>query len=256
MAVVLKLRDERETAACVDSLEQQGYPELAVSVVAANAVNAGMQRALDAAADYVLLVRGDTVLEPGCIRELVRVAELHGDAGAVGPKVLRYDAPDRIWFGGGKFDRLRAMGRHERKHFVDLDPAERQVLEATYLAGCCLLIPAATLRSVGDFRDDFFDDPADAEYGLRIMRSGQRLLYAPAARVRHRVAPRGTLPSVQQIRVGARNRRRLVRQYYSPRDAALFAIWFYPSQAALMLTYIVRGEAERARAIWRGLGDG
>ncbi len=250
-AVVLNSCNEPDMAGCIDSLKRQDYP--ALSILPADNANAGMKQALESGADYVLLINDAAVLEKGCVRELIYVAHAHPDAGAISPKILRFDTPDRIWFGGGSFDRMRASGRHEREHFVDLDPAERQVLEATFLPTCCLFIPAETLRTVGYFRDDFSSQVEDAEYGLRIMAAGRRLLYAPAARVRHRARPRGAMPSAGRIRLRDRNRRRLVRLHYERPDAARFAAWFYPTRILLMAGYGIRGELDRARAIWRGM---
>jgi hypothetical protein len=283
-AVVVNWCDEHSTKACVDSLERQDYPALTVLLVddaspdgsgarlharypaipflqlraklgRAGANNVGMKRALESGASAVLVAANSTVLEPGCVRELVRVAHGHSDAGAIAPKILHHDAPDRIWFAGGTFLRARATGRREREYFVDLDPAEKQVLEATFLPACCMLVPAATLRQVGYFRDDFVEQGDDAEYGLRIVKGGQRLLYAPAARITHRAPARGTLPSAEQLRLRDRNRRRLVRLHYSPLQAARFAAWFYPTRMMVMARYALMGEMERARAVGRGMRD-
>jgi GT2 family glycosyltransferase len=284
VAVVLNWCNEHDTEACVDSIAKQDFSTLSILIVDngspdgsgaklharypdaaflqtgknlgyAGGNNAGMKQALALGADYVLVVNNDAVLEQGCVRELVHTAEAHGDAGMIGAKILRYDAPDRIWFGGGRFNRLRAIGVHEREHFVDLDPLERQVLEATFLTGCCLLIPVETIRSVGYFRDDFFAYMEDVEYGLRIMQSGRRLLYTPAARIRHRVPQRGTLPSPMQIQLRDRNRRRIARLHFNTRETVAFLAWFYASRVALMARYLLQGEIERARAVMKGMTE-
>jgi GT2 family glycosyltransferase len=280
-AVVLNWCNEHDTIECLDSLKRQDYPVLTILLVDngspdgsgarlharypaisflqtgenlgyAGGNNRGMKQALDDGADYVLVLNNDTALEESCVRELVQAARSE-QVGAVGAKILRYDAPEKIWFGGGRFDRLRAIGRHERANQVDVDPAERQLLEATFLTGCCLLIPAATLRTVGYFRDDFFAYLEDVEFGLRIMKSGYRLLLAPAARLRHKVPPLGSLPSPSQIHLRDRNRRRIVRSHYSLFEALRFASWFYPARLALMVTYGLRGDAARVRGILRGM---
>jgi len=189
------------------------------------------------------------------VRELVEAARGDDGIGAVGAKILRYDQPDRIWFDGGVFDRTRAIGHHLRENDLDANPAERTVSDVSFLTGCCLLIPAATLRRAGYFRDEFFCYTEDVEYGLRLINSGLRLAYAPAARLRHRVPPAGTPPSPAQIRLRDRNRRRIVRLHYSRMHAAIFAIWYYPTRIASMIRYVAQGEWERAKAVWRGMTD-
>jgi GT2 family glycosyltransferase len=281
-AVVLNWCNEHDTKACVDSLEAQDYPALTILVVDngspdgsgerlharypdaqylqtgqnlgyAGGNNSGMRRALEQGAEFVLVLNNDAVLDETCVSELVRAAQSNMNAGAVGPKILRYDSPERIWFAGGRFDQVRAAGIHLQENMIDADPRESQVAENTFLTGCCILIPAATIESVGYFRDDFFTYMEDVEYSFRIMASGAKLLYAPAARLKHRVPPWGTEPSGAQIRYRDRNRRRMVRTHYGNGDAALFAIWFYPTRVLLMLRYALRGEMERARGIWQGM---
>jgi pentatricopeptide repeat protein len=61
------------------------------------------------------------------------------------------------------------------------------------------------------------------------------------------------LPSAARIRLRDRNRRRLVRLHYERPDAARFAAWFYPTRILLMAGYGIRGELDRARAVWRGM---
>jgi GT2 family glycosyltransferase len=282
-AVVLNWCNEHDTKACIDSLAAQDYAWLSVLIVDnaspdgsgarlharypdagylqtqgnhgySGGNNRGIKLAVDGGAEYVLVVNNDTVLERTCVSELVR--EVTGDQiGAVGPKILRYDAPDRIWFGGGTFDRMRAMGRHLGENLPDESPAEKETRDVSFLTGCCMLIPAAALRTVGVFREDFFAYCEDVEWSLRVAEKGMKLVYAPAARIKHRVPPIGTLPSAMQIRYRDRNRRRIVRLHYSAGPAALFALWFYPTRVALMLRYSVMGEIERARAVWRGMTE-
>jgi hypothetical protein len=286
MAVVLNWCNEHDTKACLDSLAAQDYPALSVLLVDngspdgsgprlharypkvgylqtgqnlgyAGGNNRGMKQAVDDGAEYVLVVNNDTVLERSCVTELVKAVrgEESIRTGAVGAKILRYDAPDQIWFGGGEFDRLRAIGRHIGENLADSNPAERDTRDVTFLTGCCLLIPAETLRTVGVFRDDFFAYCEDVEFCLRVSRKGLRLVYAPAARLRHRVPPVGTLPSPMQIRFRDRNRRRIVRLHYGALDTALFFAWFYPSRVGLMLRYALMGEIERAGAVLKGMSE-
>jgi GT2 family glycosyltransferase len=282
-AVVLNWNNEHDTKACVDSLLVQDCPALRILIVDNGSPdgsgprlrarypnldylqadknlgycggnNRGIKQAVDSGADYVLVINNDTVLDKTCVRELMRAAD--GEKiGAVGAKILRYDAPDKIWFAGGKFDRMKAIGLHPGENLPDADPREMQTRDVSFLTGCCLLFPDAALREVGVFREDFFAYCEDVEWGLRAAKHGKRLVYAPAARLRHRVPPIGTAPSAFQIRFRDRNRRRIVKLHYGFTDALRFALWFYPTRIALMVRYALQGEIDRAGAVMKGMTE-
>ena len=282
-AVVLNWNNEHDTKACVDSLLAQDCPALTVLIVDNGSPdgsgprlharypdveylqtgknlgycggnNRGIKQAVDTGADYVLVINNDTIVDPTCVRELLRAAD-GIMVGAVGSKILRYDAPDTIWFAGGKFDRVKAIGTHPGENLPDPDPRETQTRDVSFLTGCCLLFPAAALREVGVFREDFFAYCEDVEWGLRAAKHGMRLVYAPAARLRHRVPAIGTPPSAFQIRFRDRNRRRIVKLHYGFGDALRFALWFYPTRVALMIRYALQGEIDRAGAVLKGMTE-
>lgn len=281
VAVVLNWCNEAGTAACVDSLSIQDYPFLDILVVDnaspdesgarlrarypdmlhertdrnlgyTGGNNRGIARALEEGAEYVLVINNDTTLEPGAVRELVFAARSGPGIGAVGPKILRADAPHVLWFAGGTFDRRRAIGLHEGEGRPDANPEEHQPRAVTFLTGCCLLIPATVLREAGAFRQEFFAYVEDVEFCLRLTRAGFQLLYAPSARIRHEVPPAGTPPSPMQIMLRDRNRRRLVRLHYGAGERLRFRAWFYPSRLGRALQYLWRGDRARASAIVRG----
>lgn len=283
-AVVLNYCNEEDTSACLASVAAQDYGALDVLLVDnhspdgsgerlhvrhpdiaylrtdsnlgyAGGNNRGIERALEGGTEFVLILNNDTVLETQCVSELVRAAQGAGDVGAVGPKILRFDDRSRTWFAGGFFDVTRAIGRHVGENERDAEPNTRDVQEAGFLTGCCLLIPAAVLRAEGYFREDFFAYVEDVEFCLRMTRSGRRLLYAPGARLLHRVPPPGTFPSPFQIRHRDRNRRRLVRLHYSAVDRIRFMAWFYPTRLALAAGYLLRWNGARAAAVIRGMTE-
>ncbi len=282
--IVVNFCTEAYTAACIRSVQASDYPALEILLVDNGSPdgsgvrlqalfpevaylqtginlgftggnNRGMERALAEGCDYVLLLNSDTVVDSGCVSALVEAARSGATVGAVGGKILFYDAPERVWFGGGDFCRTRALGRHRLEDMRDPDPAERGLQEVSFLTGCCMLLPTAVLREVGTFEEDFFAYVEDVDLSLRIRNAGYRLLYQPAARLFHRVPLNPTTPDVPyKIILRDRNRRRLVRRRYSRRiDRLRFALFFYPSRLVRLTQYLLRGERAQAGAIWRGM---
>ena len=110
---------------------------------------------------YVLLLNDDTEIEPGCIKELVRVAEEDPQVGACQPKIR--SLVDRSLFeysgaAGGLMDiygyplsRGRLMGHVEADHGQYDDP-----VEIFWASGVCMLIRKSVLAEVGSLDEVFF----------------------------------------------------------------------------------------------------
>lgn len=281
-AVALNWCAEEETAACLRSLQQSDYPSLRILLVdngspddsggrlheafpeipyLQNGANLGyaggnnraIALALENGADHVLVLNNDTVVERETVSRLVQAVASTDRVGAVGPKILLYDAPDRVWFAGGDFSIARALGRHRLEGRFDANPNGGQIEEVSFLTGCCLLLPAPVIQEVGGFAEEYFAYLEDVDLSLRLRRAGYHLLYQPAARLLHRASLDHRSASAFQIFQRDRNRRRLVKRHYRPADRVRFALFFYPTRLVRAVQYLARGDLERAGAIWRGM---
>lgn len=274
-AVVLNWCNASDTLACVASLRAQDVPvgillvdnaspdgsgaviaaacpdlpfiQTGANLGYAGGNNAGIRRALESGADWVLVVNDDTVADPAMVRELLAAAARHPAAGALAPWIGLHAQPARAWFAGGHFDPVRAMGVH------DEFTGERA---CTFLSGCCLLLSRALLTRVGAFDERFGSYVEDAEFCLRAARAGFELWYAPRARLLHKASPVNAEPAAGQIRLRDRNRRRLAALHFSPMERLRFAAWFYPTRALHLARYVARGDGARARAILAGAFGG
>ena len=273
---------EEITAACIDSLDAQDYAGLTVLLVDnasfdgsgerlrdrypqiryintggnlgyTGGNNRGMEHALAGGADFVLVLNNDTVLEPGCVSALMSSARGIDRLGALAPKILYYDDPARVWFAGGDYSMVKALGHHRGELQID-DPGEAPRLdEISFVTGCCFLMPAGVAKTLGGFREDFFIYCEDVELSLRLQRAGLRMYYQPAARLLHREPPRRKLASPFATLHRDRNRRRLVRAHYSPWQRLVFAAWFYPTRVARLVQYLATGNLSGARALIAGV---
>jgi GT2 family glycosyltransferase len=270
-----------DTVACVESLRKSTYPiddvivvdngsppevgtQLAARLEGVTLIrteqnlgftggnNRGIEHALAAGSEYVWVLNNDTVVEPDCIGELVAVAESTDNVGAVGAKILYYDHPDRVWFAGGDVSLVRGVGVHRRESELDAHQGG-DVEEVGFLTGCCMLLPAEVLRSVGGFEEDFFAYVEDVELSLRLRAAGFRLLYQPRARLHHRVPLTDPAVAPYKIVLRDRNRRRLARRRYRLAERIRFGLFFYPTRIAHALRYLARRDWPRFVAIWRGM---
>lgn len=279
--IVLNWCGEKVTTDCLESLAHSDYPALDVLLVDnaspdgsgerlhesypelpylqtgenlgyAGGNNRGIDWALAHGADLVLILNNDTVVHPRMISRLVAALESHPEAGAVAPKILRHDAPDRIWIAGGVLSKVKAVGLHRREGMVDDCTADRGTEAVTFISGCCMLITADALQEVGGFNEGFFAYIEDVELSIRLMKKGYGLLYEPSARLLHHSDPPGKAPSPFQIRLRDRNRRRVAESLYRWPERLAFRLFFYPSRLVRFVSYLARTDFARARAIWQG----
>ena len=286
VAIVLNWNGESDTAACLDSLlVQEGvalevllvdndstdgsgarlhlrYPGVQYLQTGANlgyagGNNRGLAWAMERGAEWVLVCNNDTVADPQCLRLLMAAAETDERIAALAPLIVRFDAPDRVWFAGGTFSVARGAGRHDHEGSTVADVERRigpeQWQSCTFLTGCCLLIRVRALEAVGMFREDFFAYVEDVELSLRLTRSGWRLGWVPRARLAHRVPARNAPPSPIQIALRDRNRRWMVRDRYPWYLRAVFAGWFWPTRLISLGRYVLGRDWPRARAILEGM---
>ncbi|MGH7623484.1 MAG: glycosyltransferase family 2 protein, partial [Gemmatimonadaceae bacterium] len=168
-------------------------------------------------------------------------------AAVVAPQIRYFDAPDRVWYGGGTFSRPRAVGVHSASRKSDRAAPS----PVTFVTGCCFLIRAAVVRELGGFEEAFFAYVEDAELSVRLRAAGHTMLYEPRARLLHRIKPLAA-ETAFQIRQRDLNRRRLVGKHYNLRERAVFAMWFYPTRAVHLARYLAVGDRARASAIIGG----
>ena len=153
----------------------------------AGGMNAGLRRALERGYDYALLMNNDVVVDPGLLGELVAAAATDPRIAAVGPKIYFFDRPDVLWFAGGELSLWRGWSRHRGLREVDRGQHDRR-RDVDYLTGCAFLVRRQALEDVGLLDTGFAMYAEDADWCFRARGRGWRLLYAPAARLWHRVS--------------------------------------------------------------------
>jgi rhamnosyltransferase len=150
----------------------------------AAAQNAGIAKARELGAGYVLLSDQDSVPEPDMVARLraaLQAKQAEGVAvAAVGPQ---YRDPRG---GSGAFVRLRGL-RYEHRGCQ----GEGDLVETDHLIASGCLIPMAVIERVGGMTEELFIDYVDTEWALRARRQGYRSFGVCAARMRH---DRGNAP--------------------------------------------------------------
>ena len=123
--------------------------------------NIGIKIALDANADYILLLNNDTVVTPDFLTNMLRYAN---NKTIVSPQINYFSKPKKIWFAGGYIDRIRGGAYHYS------DPNKcKSGQNITFASGCCMLIPVEFFRQCGLMNEDYFLYHEDTDLCLRAL---------------------------------------------------------------------------------------
>jgi GT2 family glycosyltransferase len=225
----------------------------------AGGCNAGMQLALEAGADWILVVNNDATVAPSCLGACLSAATADERIAVVGPAVAFADSPDRLWYGGGIVSHWFGYTRHRGLRGPAAAPPASS--DVSYVSACCALYSARAWRDVGPFRADFFSYYEDAEWCQRAALRSWRSRYLGEVLCRHAVG----VSSNQRGSLGLGEN----TAYYLARNPLRFAIESRPLPLAvtrvlgLSLVWnaynawrVIRsGRPAVARSYLRGLGD-
>ena len=218
--------------------------------------NRGIEAALAAGAERVLLLNNDATLGEGALALLE--AELAGDAtlGAVGPRILYKAEPERIWCAGGtltwrqNLSTLIGFREPDGERF-------RRSFDVDYVAGCALLAPRAAFERVGALDGAYFAYHEDLEFGVRLRAAGLRSRIVGAAAAYHDAhgSTGGGYNPRRKYMMGV-NTIWFLRQHGRAVHWLSFLLFDVATLPAAWLVHALRGEGAAVAAKARGMWDG
>jgi hypothetical protein len=213
--------DNASTDGSVEAIRQQ-FPEVELLVNARNerfarANNQGMQKALAAGADWVLLLNNDTEVAPDFLDYLIAAAKSRSDAGMIGCKIYYHRDPQRIWFAGGRVNFWAGRISHLGLRQID-QPIAGQPEVVDYITGCALLVKRECIEKIGMLDESYYMYAEDTDWCWRARQAGFVCLYQPAAKVWHKVgaAAGGAFKVYHKVRSNFLFFRRYAKCYHWP----------------------------------------
>jgi N-acetylglucosaminyl-diphospho-decaprenol L-rhamnosyltransferase len=191
----LLVRDNASSDGTVEALREH-VPEADVDAGDENLGFAGGVNTLLArsTAPWFFLLTSDADPEPGAIRKLIEAAEAHPGAAAIAPRIERPDGTLEHSTYAFPSVGLAATLAFLWPHVSD-ERADELMLEGRWMhdrprevgwaIGAALLIPRATIDTVGGLDESFFMYVEDVEWCWRARKAGRYVWFEPGARVRH-----------------------------------------------------------------------
>jgi GT2 family glycosyltransferase len=184
--------DNASADGSVEAIRAQ-FPEVEVLVNERNerfarANNQGMQKALAAGADFVLLLNNDTEVAPDFRDHLISAAEARPEVGMVAPKIYYHHDQQLIWFAGGRINFWTGRVSHRGLRQRDLPPKYDSPEAVDFLTGCVILAKRECLEKIGFLDESYYIYAEDVDWCWRARRAGFVCLYQPAAKIWHKVS--------------------------------------------------------------------
>lgn len=207
----------------------------------AGGCNYGIALALQADADYVLLLNNDTIVSSDFLSTLVDYARTVPELGVLAPLICYVDQPEQVWFGGAHMSLSLGLFRH-RYYKQPRSQVPPQAYATPFVSGCCMLIPARILRSSGAFDAGYFAYFEDVDFCLRLRKAGLAVICLPSSVIWHKVSvstrrnlAEGTTSPLKHYLM-ERNRIMTVRKHASPAEQSVFLLVTHTLLMSFFLT--------------------
>ena len=162
---------------------------------------------------HLMLLNNDATVAPDFFAEISAGLKKSPDAGLITGTILEDPDRDRVWYAGGTELPMRALYRHR----LDV-PLSQEPVPTDFVSGCAMVISRPLLEQIGHLAEVYF--PLyweDGEYSFRARSAGFPVLYAPRAKVFHKVGATVGPASVSPVVAYCQNRLRVfyVRRNYT-----------------------------------------
>ncbi len=283
VTVILNTNRRQDTLECLASLRQSNYPNHKIIVLDNHSAdgspeairssfpgvqiiqleenlgyagnnNVGIQAALEEGADWVFVLNEDTVLDPECLSNLVKVGESDPKIGILGPMVYHHDEPEVIQSAGGIFGPY-----WESIHLAKNEPDKGQFSSAhpvEWISGCAIMVRREVIEQIGKIDERFFYYWEETEWCLRAGKAGWRIVHVPEAKIWHKGVQRDYRPKPSVTYYSTRNRLLMLAKHHAPLQAWIVAwIQILRTLTSWSLRPKWRSMHEHRNAMWRGMMD-
>ena len=208
--------------------------------------NLGLQAALTAGYEAILLLNNDARVEGTAVSQLLNLLQNQPNLGMVGPEL--WDGNQMLSAGGGD------IGVTINTHLQE-PLAVGEVRHVSYVPGTCILIRAAVLPQTGLLDEAYFFGGEIADLCARARRAGYQTAVLGGTRAQHQVERSANQRHHLHIYYVLRNRFLYVQKFHARQRLNLFVYWSLTS-GRIWLEAVMQRNWPRARAVALAVWDG
>ena len=152
------------------------------------------------------ILNNDTECESNLISECVKVLISRREYGICCPKIVYYEHPDLIWYGGGKISPLLLLTAIHKGIRRKSNETKYNILKETdYACGTSIFIKKEVINKIGLLDKTFFMYYEETDWNYRAKKNNYKIIYVPSTKVFHKIPIYNPLGDFQYF-VHCRNR--------------------------------------------------
>ncbi len=195
--------------------------------------NLGLKQAIKDDCNYLVLINNDTIAPQDLTEKIINSPLSQKEVGAVGGLIYfasgfefenKYSSKDIgnvIWYAGGIFDWDNVYASHRGVN--DVDHGQYFKTEPTdFITGCLFATKKEVIEKIGLLDENYCMYLEDSDWGMRIKKSGLKLIFDPNIKIWHKVA--------QSSGIGSP-----LNDYFLTRNRLLFGLTYARSRTKFAL---------------------
>lgn len=203
---------------------------------------------------HVLLLNNDATIASDFFTHIADALVTHPHMGLVTGTIYEDPAREKVWYAGAREIPSRALVKHKLDVPGSIDP-----VATDFVTGCAMVMSRELIDEIGYLAECYF--PLyweDGEYSFRSRKAGFPVMYAPAAKVYHKVG--ATVGAAKQSPVVARCQNRLrvfyVRRNYRGLNRVIALSYLAVTKPGRALVEVLSGRPRIGLAIIGGTVSG
>lgn len=236
------------------------YIRLEKNMMAAGGRNAGIKHANG---EFLCFIDSDNIVDEDMLTYLVESMDADPRIGMIGPLMLYFKRPERIWFAGNSINMVTSRTlywhKEESRNEVSLDT----LLETDHIPNL-MMVRKNVQEEVGEFDETYYIMYEEADFAWRVRRNGYKIMVCTKAITYHNCYLQEEIVDNEMRKLGcdnpertyhfSKNRGKFIRKY-APWYGKIAYFGFFRFVFAMLYCGIAikNGGYDIAKAWWTGM---